>query len=317
MTLPIFIDIDKFSYDVDTLLTDIRFAINPGEHVSILGESGSGKTTLLHLIYGLLHLENGNIKYGDKRVPGPRDKLIPGAPYMKLVAQESDLMPYSTVEENIASHIPVSEFDAMAQRIQEVLEVVGLEEFKKTKVGVLSGGQKQRVALAKALAHEPQVLLLDEAFSNLDATRKNRLRRRLFEYLKNKKISVISATHDSDEALAFSDKILMLAQGTLLKYDTPEAIYYGAKSYSEAQMFGDVSLLPEWLFGKESDKLVPVYAHRLKQSIKPTELKVTVKNNYFLGSHYLIKAGWHQHDILFWNDQQITEGTEVYLSLIP
>jgi len=143
---------------------------------------------------------------------------------MKLVAQEFNIMPFTTVAENLGSHLSRLNEEKDEKRINELLEVVELEAFKTTLVKNLSGGQKQRVALAKALANEPEILLLDEPFSNIDTFRKNKLQRKIFCYLKENNISCITETHDSDEALAFSDEILMLKNGTKEMFGTPEFI---------------------------------------------------------------------------------------------
>src|SRR5690554_6519293 len=223
------IQIDSFSYTDKVILEDIAFKIAPGEHVSIIGESGSGKSTLLHIIYGLIHLEHGEIFYNDKKLLGPTQTLIPGEPFMKLVAQEFNIMPFSTVAENIGSHLSRLNQEKDERRIDELLDIVDLTSYKNTLVKYLSGGQKQRVALAKALANEPEVLLLDEPFSNIDNFRKNSLRRKIFQYLKSNNISCISATHDSEEALAFSDGILWLKEGKIEGFGTPEWMYHMQK----------------------------------------------------------------------------------------
>src|SRR5699024_3035952 len=171
------VQIDAFSYSNKTILENIFFSVLPGQHISILGESGGGKTTLLHIIYGLLHLEHGEIMYKDRILLGPENTLIPGEPFMTLVAQEFNIMPYSTVAENIGSYLSRIDQEKDEKRIDELLDVVELTSYKNTPVKYLSGGQKQRVALAKALADEPEILLLDEPFSNVDQFLKNDLRR--------------------------------------------------------------------------------------------------------------------------------------------
>src|SRR5690554_6808644 len=128
------VEIDSFSYTDETILKDIYFTLKPGEHLSILGESGCGKSTLLHLVYGLLHLENGSIFYNDEKLLGPNSKLIPGEPFMKLVAQEFNIMPFSTVAENLASHLSGLDAKKDYKRVDGLLKVVELEPFKNTLV---------------------------------------------------------------------------------------------------------------------------------------------------------------------------------------
>src|SRR5690554_3836173 len=308
------IQIDSFSYTDKVVLEDISFKIAAGEHVSILGESGSGKSTLLHIIYGLIHLEHGKIFYNDKKLLGPTKTLIPGEPFMKLVAQEFNIMPFSTVAENLGSHLSGRDAEQDGQRIDELLKVVEMETFRNTLVKNLSGGQKQRVALAKTLAREPEILLLDEPFSNIDTFRKNRLRRRLFNHLKEKGISCITATHDSMEALAFSDRILMLKNGTVEMMGEPEEIYKNVSDEYQAGFFDEVNLLPRNLFfdGKSSDEII-IFPHQLQISAIETQLRITVENCYFKGEHYLIQGRWDQKGIFFENSRKLRRNDVFFL----
>ena len=308
------VEIDSFAYSEKTILKNISFTLKPGEHLSILGESGCGKSTLLHLVYGLLHLENGSIFYNEKKLLGPTKTLIPGEPFMKLVAQEFNIMPFTTVAENLGSHLSGLDEEKDKKRIDELLEVVEMESFKNTMVKNLSGGQKQRVALAKALANEPEILLLDEPFSSIDVFRKNKLRRKIFSYLKRNKIGCIIATHESDEALAFSDEILMLKNGTEELFGTPEFIYKNVETEYQAGFFGEANLLPKSLFCSEKNsKELIIFPHQLKISEEKTKLEITVKKSYFKGSHYLIEADFGGKAIFFNNPFMLKIGEVLYL----
>lgn len=300
------VEIVSFSYSEKTILKDVEFSLKPGEHLSILGESGCGKSTLLHLIYGLLHLENGSIFYKEKKLLGPTKTLIPGESFIKLVAQEFNIMPFTTVAENLGSHLTGLEEEKDIQRIDELLKVVEMEAFKNTLVKKLSGGQKQRVALAKALANEPEILLLDEPFSSIDTFRKNKLQRKIFGYLKENKISCITATHDSEEALAFSDQILMLKNGTVEMRGTPPFIYKNVSTEYQAGFFGDANILPKKLFSETADsENIVVFPHQLKISEEKSKLQVKVKTCYFKGSHYLIQGIWNDREIYFQHSEPL------------
>lgn len=308
------VSIKSFSYSEKTILKDIGFTLEPGEHMSILGESGCGKSTLLHLVYGLLHLKNGDIFYGKKKLLGPHHSLIPGEPFMKMVSQELNLMPFTTVAENLSSHLTGLENEKDTARIEELLEVVELEPYKNSLVKNLSGGQKQRVALAKALAKEPEILLLDEPFSNIDSFRKNRLRRKLFSYLKNANISCLTATHDSDEALAFSDRIMMLRNGEIEMLGTGEELYNNFSSEYQAGFFGEVNILPKNVLNLEkSSEEIILFPFQLKISKEETNLKVTVQKSYFKGEHYLIQGIWEGREIFFEHSKKLDMGDDLYL----
>lgn len=287
-----------------------------GEHLSVLGESGCGKSTLLHIIYGLLHLEDGEIFFNDKKLLGPTQTLIPGEEFMKLVAQEFNIMPFTTVAENLGTYLSRQDEEKDNKRITELLKVVDLEAFKDTLVKNLSGGQKQRVALAKALANEPKILLLDEPFSNIDSFRKNHLRRKLFKYLKENNISCITATHDSEEALAFSDKILMLKDGKKEMLGPAEKIYHNVSNPYQASFFGESNFLPKELFYKtDSRENLLLFPHQLEISEQETRCEVIIKDNYFKGSHYLIKGIWNNQEIYFQNKVKLERGCTRWLKI--
>lgn len=308
------VTIRSFGYSEKTILKDIVFNLNEGEHLAVLGESGCGKSTLLHLIYGLLHLENGEIYWKKQQLMGPKHTLIPGEPFMKLVAQEFNVMPFSTVSENVASHLDSFDTEKDNQRVSDLLEVVDLKEFAPTLVKNLSGGQKQRVALAKALANRPELLLLDEPFSNIDTFRKNKLRRNLFEYLKNNNIGCITATHDSEEALSYADRIIMIKNGALEAYGIPEEVYNNVANEYQASFFGEVNILPASLFSSESDlKKIILLPHQLMQTEESSNLEVTVKKSYFRGGHYLIQAEWNGQDVFFETSKRLKNNSIVKL----
>lgn len=308
------VTIKSFSYHEKEVLKDIVFKLKKGKNLAILGESGCGKSTLLHLIYGLLNLDQGDIFWGSKRLLGPKANLVPGESFIKLVSQEFDLMPYISVSENIASHLPRTDTKLDDARVDELLIVVGLSPFKNSLVKNLSGGQKQRVALAKALAKKPKLILLDEPFSNIDVKRKNVLRRALYSYLKLNAISCITATHDSEEALGFSDEILILQNGTTLAQGTPQAVFKNITSAYHAGFFGDVSILPSHLFGtmapSKHEFLLP---HELRITQEKSKLSVRVTASYFRGKDYLIQASWEGEDVFFENPYKLKEGTIVSL----
>ena len=164
------------------------------------------------------------------------------------------------------------------ERINELLEVVDMTAFADVHVKLLSGGQKQRVALARAIAKEPELLLLDEPFSHIDNFRRNALRRNLYAYLKKENITCITATHDSEEALSFSDEIKMMREGQFIQTATPEALFENPKNAYVASFFGDVNTLE---LDGEKRLIMP---HQLQVSQEETHKKASVLKSYFKGS---------------------------------
>lgn len=308
------VSIGSFGYSEKVILKNIDFKLEKGEHLAILGESGCGKSTLLHLIYGLLHLEHGSLSWNGKQLRGPKYNLVPGELFIKLVAQEFNVMPFISVSENIASHL--SRMDQLKddQRVAELLKVVDLQDFANARVQHLSGGQKQRVALAKAIANQPELLLLDEPFSNIDTFRKNKIRRDLYRYLKENNISCITATHDSEEALGYADKLLLIKENIIEASGTPENVYKNVENVYQASFFGEVNLLPAKIFHSDSnsDELI-VFPHQLGVTSKKGKLQVTVKNSYFRGSYYLIQADWEGQDVFFENSKRLKNNSIVKL----
>jgi len=310
------VDIQSFSYSEKEILTNISFSLKKGEHLAVLGESGCGKSTLLHLIYGTLHLEHREIIWNNQKLLGPTHNLIPGEGFMKLLAQEMDLMPFISVAENIAEHLPRLQKEKENDRVDELLQIVDLSAFKHRKVKELSGGQKQRVSLARALAKEPEVLLLDEPFISIDSFLKNTMRRTLYAYLKKKNITCITATHDAEEALSFSDTILILKEGTIDSIGTPEKIYKERSSIYQARFFGDVTVLPSSIFSsKTASEELLLLPHQLGVSEEKTMLEVTVTNGYFKGNYYLIEGLWNKNTVFFQHDTLLKSGDTKYLKL--
>ena len=306
----------SFTYIENPVIENISFEIAKGQNVAVIGESGCGKSTLLKLLYGLYDLDKGEISYNEEPILGPKYNLIPGEDYIKYLAQDFDLMPYTTVEENVGKFLSNIYKDKKKTRVQELLEMVEMTEFAKVKAKYLSGGQQQRVALARVLALEPEILLLDEPFSQIDSFRKNSLRRNLFYYFKKKQITCIIATHDSTEALSFSDETIVLQNGKLLAKGNSRELYDNPPSYYVASLFGEVNELKQSHFTDidDTDETLLLYPHQLKV-VENGKFKVIVKKCYFKGSNYLIKAAFERKAIFFEHNSELELNQEVILSI--
>ena len=291
--------LDHISYAYDggqSILKDISFVLPQGEHLAVMGESGCGKSTLLKAIYGLIDVQ-GSIYFCENRVWGPSRQLVPGYATMKYLAQDFGLGPYHTVAENVGKFVSNLDLDYKKERVAELLSLVGMQDFAQRKALDLSGGEKQRVALAMALAQEPQLLLLDEPFSQVDNFRKNELQRTLFAYLKERGISCVVATHDGKEALSFADKTLIMKGGELLPFGDTLTVYGQDTDYYTASLFGEVS----WHKGK---LLKPHQIHICAHS----DWQVTVQQHYFQGVQYLIEATSEEGKVYFYSSECIAKG---------
>jgi ABC-type sulfate/molybdate transport systems ATPase subunit len=298
----------SFSYLDQATISNLSFQLEKGKNLAVIGESGCGKSTLLKLVYGLYDLDEGRIFWNDNEVLGPKYHLIPGMEYMKYLAQDFDLMPFITVAENVGKYLSNIYADVKQARIAELLEIVEMTEFATTKAKYLSGGQMQRVALARVLALEPEVLLLDEPFSHIDNFRKNSLRRKLFAYLKEKQITTIVATHDSSDVLSFADAVMVMQNGQIIASDSPENLYQNPTSKYIASLFGDVNEIE--INGNKQY----VYPHQL-QVVAESDWTVTVQQSYYKGSHYLVEAAIDGQKIFFDSSKFFPSGTVVYLTI--
>ena len=297
-------------------LQNIDFSLSQGTHLAVIGESGCGKTTLLKLIYGLYDWDSGNITWNDTAVTGPKENLVPGMPFMKYLSQDFDLMPFTSVEENVHKFLSRLYPEESAARTKELLEVVEMTAFAKAHVKTLSGGQKQRVALAQTLAKEPEVLLLDEPFSHIDNFRKNKLRRKLFAYLKQQHITCIIATHDSTDVLSYMDETIVLREGKILAHKATQDLYHNPQTHYIASLFGEVNELPKSWFdanAKEEETLL-LYPNQLVIS-EEKGVEVTVVRSYFKGEYYLTESLFKSQKIFFQSSRLYNTDSLVFVQL--
>ncbi len=224
----------KFGDNV--VVKNISLSIKKGELVSLLGPSGCGKSTTLRLISGFLEPDEGELKINDSVVthtpPNKRDTA--------LVFQNYALFPHMTVADNVAYGLKMRKVlkSEIKTRVSEALKMVHLDQFEDRYPGQLSGGQQQRVALARAIIVNPRVLLLDEPLSNLDAKLRDEMRNEILSLQKRLDLTCIFVTHDQEEALVLSDKIVVMDEGNIRQIGTPSEIFDSPKSYFTADFVG-------------------------------------------------------------------------------
>jgi iron(III) transport system ATP-binding protein len=205
---------------------DITFSAREGEILCLLGPSGCGKTTILRAIAGFEPVRSGEIFLSGRLVSSSNGTVPTEERHVGMVFQEYALFPHLRVADNIAFGLRALPRAERRRRVQEMLQLTGLEGFERRYPHELSGGQQQRVALSRALVQNPVVLLLDEPFSNLDPDMAGRMRQELHALLRRMKTTTILVTHDHDEAFAMADRIAVLNQGALEQMDAPEVIYH-------------------------------------------------------------------------------------------
>ena len=245
MNAPI-IRCSRLSKRFETVLAvdSVDLEVWPGEIISILGESGCGKTTLLRLIAGFEAPTAGTIHIQDDVASSVSRSIPPEQRGLGMVVQEYALFPHLTVAANIGFGLQQMNGAARARRVQEVLDIVQLDDYGPRYPYELSGGQQQRVALARTLAPNPITVLLDEPFSNLDSSMRQRLRLEVESILRSQTTAAIFVTHDREEAFAIADRVGVMISGQLHQIDTPERLYHYPSAPDVAQLTGTCDFIP-------------------------------------------------------------------------
>jgi iron(III) transport system ATP-binding protein len=237
-------------YGADPVLRDVSLTVEPGELIALLGPSGCGKTTLLRCIAGLEAPTSGSIVIGDIDVTAGRGEP-PERRRVGMVFQDGALFPHRSVRNNVNYGLPRGA--DRDRRTLDALQLVGLDEKVDRMPGTLSGGEQQRIALARALAPNPGVMLLDEPFSSLDAALRVHLREDVRRLLTSLAITAVLVTHDQQEALAFGDRVGVMRAGELQQVGAPEDIYARPASPWVARFVGEATLLPAQLEGTTAE----------------------------------------------------------------
>lgn len=238
------------SFGSARVLEDLDLEVANGYVVTVLGESGSGKTTLLRLIAGFERPDAGTIAIDDEMVDAAWCFVPPEKRRIGYVAQEGNLFPHLTVSKNVGFGLPRRERNT--GRVEELLKLVGLAGRGNRYPHELSGGQQQRVALARALAPHPQVVLLDEPFSSLDASLRSSLRFDVMRILREQRATTVLVTHDQSEALSVADLVGIIDGGHIRQFTTPEALYTRPADPTIAQFLGEANIVA----GTPSDGIV-------------------------------------------------------------
>lgn len=312
----------SFSYsNKEKTIKNISFKMNTYEVLCLLGESGSGKSTLLKLIYGLLEPSEGTLFFNDERIKGPNHQLIAGHPEIKFVQQDFDLSPYFTIAENIGQHISNLDITYKQKRIKEIAEVLEIQHYLDKIPQELSGGQQQRVAIARAIANFPTLLLLDEPFSQLDANLHLKIRENLMAYLKENHVGCIFTSHRAEDALGFSDQIIVLKKGESIQTDSPQNIYNNPSNVYVASLFGNYNLLSDFqaktfnISRNFLKKHIIIYPHEIQISPKGS-LKGEVTNSRFFGKEYQIEFTSNSHFFYAIHKKHLAKKTTINFDII-
>ncbi len=294
------------AYDGNTVIEKVSLSLQPGEIGCLLGPSGCGKTSLLRAIAGFEPVSHGEIHLNERLVSQPGNSVPTEQRRVGMVFQDFALFPHLSVAKNVAFGLKKMDAKQREARVNELLQLVGLEHLKDVHPHQLSGGQQQRIALIRAMAPRPDILLMDEPFSSLDTELREQLAHEVRELLKRDGITAILVTHDQLEAFAMADVIGVVGEGHLHQWDTGYQIYHKPQDRFVADFIGQGVMLP----GKVSEKLaidteLGLITGELPDGCKPgckielllrpddvlhddeSTLRLEVKEKAFRGAEYL------------------------------
>jgi len=283
------------SYGSEVVLSDFNLDVWNGSIVGILGISGSGKTTALRLLAGFDKPDSGIIEMRDKVISSEETFLPPEERNVGMVFQDYALFPHLNVEKNIS--FGLSRDEIKSGRLEEVLSMCNLETYRNKFPQELSGGQQQRVSLARALAPKPEVILLDEPFTSLDAHMARDLREEVVSLLRQTETTAIIVTHDQEEALSVCDVVSVLENGSVIQSATPQEIYLNPVSQTVANSVGDPNILKGFsVDGRVETSLgtfVTAYNGALDVSIRPECIELLLDSE---GSYVVKECTFYGHD---------------------
>lgn len=228
----------SLGYEDTQVVNNVSFQLNQGDRLVIVGASGCGKTTLLKSIAGFQPIGKGKILFNNEEIIDPNNQLVPGHPHIKLVNQDFNLDDFHTVEENIRLRLLQYDKNYLKNRVEELLKLTELVKYKSFQARNLSGGQKQRLAIARALADEPDLLLLDEPFNQLDFHLRQKIQNYILDYLTKNNISAVLVSHNGEEAMRWANQIAFMKRGKIERVDSADNFYNSPTNKYEAAFFG-------------------------------------------------------------------------------
>lgn len=300
-----YLDIQKLVkyYNKDNpIIKELDFSVKKGEFVSFIGESGSGKTTFLKCLAGLEKINSGRITLNNK-VLNDKDVFIkPHLRKIGFIFQDYPLFPHLNVFDNIKINLKQSYF----KNIDYYTELLGLGSLLKRFPHELSGGEQQRVSIARALVREPDLLLMDEPFSNLDSAIKSKIQDEIYKILKKTNTTTILVTHDIKDTFDISDKLLVFKAGIAQQFDNPEEMYCNPVNCYCAEILGDLNKIN---IDSRNLFIRPENINLVEKS----KYKIKVEKISFLGKEYKIQANFNGDSIYFYNSKPLKNSKNLFI----
>ena len=291
----------KFYSKDDPLIKDLNFSVNKGEFVSFIGESGSGKTTFLKCLAGLEKINSGKITLNNRVLDDKTTFVKPNHRKIGFIFQDYPLFPHLSVLENLKINLD----EQYEKNIKYYVELTGLDNLLNRYPHELSGGEQQRVCITRALIREPDLLLMDEPFSNLDVSIKSKIQSEVYKILKSTDTTTILVTHDIKDTFDISDRILVFKAGIVQQYDKPEEMYCNPVNCYCAKILGDLNRIhidgKELYIRPEKIKIVDKSKHKIK-----------VEKTSFIGKEYKIKGTLNKDEIYFYNSAPIKDTNNLF-----
>ena len=292
----------KFYSKEDPLIKDLNFSVQKGEFVSFIGESGSGKTTFLKCLAGLEKINSGKITLNNRVLDNKTTFIKPNHRKIGFIFQDYPLFPHLSVLENLKINLEKQ----YEKNIEYYVELTGLSNLLNRYPHELSGGEQQRVCITRALIREPDLLLMDEPFSNLDVSIKSKIQNEVYKILKSTNTTTILVTHDIKDTFDISDRILVFKAGIVQQYDKPEEMYCNPVNCYCAKILGDLNRIH--IDGKE----LYIRPEKIK-IVNKSEHKLKVEKTVFIGKEYKIKGTLNKDEIYFYNSEPIKDTNNLFI----
>jgi len=292
----------KYYNKDNPIIKELDFSVKKGEFVSFIGESGSGKTTFLKCLAGLEKINSGKITLNNKIL---NDKDIFIKPHLRKIGfifQDYPLFPHLNTLDNIKINLKESYYT----NIDYFIDLMGLSNLLKRFPHELSGGEQQRVSIARALVREPDLLLMDEPFSNLDFAIKSKIQNEIYKILKKTNTTTILVTHDIKDTFDISDKLLVFKAGIVQQFDNPEEMYCNPANCYCAKMLGELNQI------QIENKEFYIRPEKIK-IVKDSKYKVKVEKISFVGKEYKIEATLNDDLIHFFSNNNISSSNELFI----